>query len=103
MFHHASRSTVAVSEQDVLIGAVRALVSRIAGPSRTPAEAGPETHLAEGYWLDSVELLEVLIACETTFGIAFDATRDFDAGGFATLGALTHLVRSKLPAPQGDT
>jgi acyl carrier protein len=89
-----------VSAQDPLLDAVRAVVERVAGPSRAPAHAGPETRLTEGYWLDSVELLEVLIACETAFGIVFDNTRDLEGGAFDTLGTLTRLVRSKLPAPR---
>jgi acyl carrier protein len=92
-----------VSSQDPLLDAIRALVERLAGPSRTPAQVGPETRLAEGYWLDSVELLELLIACETAFGIVFEETRDFDGGALDTLGTLTHLVRSKLPAPRCDS
>jgi acyl carrier protein len=89
-----------MSGRDPVLDEIRALVERIAGPSRTPANAGPETRLTEGYWLDSVELLEVLIACEVAFGIAFHDTRDFDGGAFETLGTFTHLVRSKLPTPR---
>jgi acyl carrier protein len=91
-----------VSAQDPLLDAIRALVERVAGPSRTPAHAGPDTRLAEGYWLDSVELLEVLIACETAFGIVFDDTRDLEGRALDTLGTLTNLVRSKLPQPRCD-
>jgi hypothetical protein len=48
-------------------------------------------------------LLEVLIACEAAFGIAFHDTRDFDGGALETLGTFTHLVRSKLPTPRCDS
>ena len=62
-----------------LLEAMRALVTRVAGPSRAPADSGPATPLSEGgFWLDSVELLEVVVACESEFDITFDATRDFD-------------------------
>jgi acyl carrier protein len=92
-----------VSARDPVLDAIRALVERVAGPSRTPAHAGPDTRLTEGYWLDSVELLEVLIACETEFGIAFHDTQDFESGALDTLGTFTHLVRSKLPTPRCDS
>jgi acyl carrier protein len=49
----------------------------VAGPSRTPPDSGPQTPLSgAGLRLDSVELLEVVVACECEFGIMFDATRD---------------------------
>ena len=75
-----------------LLDAMRALVTRVAGPSRAPAESGPDTPLSEdGFWLDSVEMLEVVVACESEFGITFDATRDFVGDAFATLGTLGAL------------
>lgn len=92
-----------MSARDPMLDAVRALVERVAGPSRTPADAGPETRLTDGYWLDSVELLELLIACETEFGIAFHDTRAFEDGALDTLGAFADLVRSTLQAPQCDS
>lgn len=90
-----------MSVPDPLFEAVRALVERIAGPSRVPAHGARDARLTEGYWLDSVELLEVLVACEATFGIAFDDTRDVDA--LDTLGSLTTLVRSKLAVPRSTS
>jgi len=81
---------------DPLLDATRALVERVAGPSRTPEDSGPETPLsAEGFWLDSVELLELVVACETEFNIMFDATTDLTGGTFETLGALTERIREK--------
>jgi acyl carrier protein len=80
---------------DPLLETVRTIVARIAGPDRMPAPCGPETRLAEDCWLDSVELLEIVLACEATFGIAFDAAHDFQPDAFATVGSLTALVRSK--------
>ena len=87
-----------MSEPDRLLDATRALVLRIAGPSRAPAHSGPDTRLAEGgFWLDSVELLEVVVACETEFGIVFDAARDLTGESLETLGDLVELVRTKQP------
>jgi acyl carrier protein len=92
-----------MNTQDRLLDAIRAIVERIAGASRTPEHAGPDTRLADGYWLDSVELLEVIISCETSFGVAFDAAHDFDRGTLATLGTLTELVRAKLPSARVES
>jgi acyl carrier protein len=86
-----------VSTHDQLLDAIRSLVERIVGPGRTPANSGRETRLGDGFWLDSVELLEVVIACENEFGIVFDEARDLEGGALETLGTLTDLVRSKLP------
>ena len=88
--------------RDPLLDATRAVVGRIAGPSRTPPDPGPETRLGEEYWLDSVELLEVLVACENEFGIVFDDVRDLEAGALDTLGTLTNLIRSKRPTLHED-
>ena len=78
----------------------RAIVERIAGAGRTPPDIGPETPLGDGFWLDSVELLEVIVACEQAFGIAFDEANDIESGGLATLGALANLIRGKQSAGQ---
>lgn len=86
-----------------LLPEVRALIERIAGPGRTPPDAGPDTPLADGFWLDSIELLEVLVACESRFGILLDSTSDLQSGAFNTLGTLTALIRSKLAARRDDS
>jgi len=86
-----------MSARDPLMDAVRTIVERIAGPSRTPPDSGPETSLTDGYWLDSVDLLEVLVACEHEFGIVFGDSGDLDAGSLETLRTLTDLIRSKRP------
>ena len=89
---------------DPLLDATRALVERVAGPGRTPPDSGPQTPLSEaGFWLDSVELLEVVVGCECEFGITFDATRDFGGGAFETLGSLAELIRSKRPRRVTDS
>lgn len=84
-----------MSIDDPLLDRVRRLVERIAGPTRVPRDSGPDARLAEEYWLDSVELLEVLIACEQEFGVVFDGPRDLQPGALDTLGALARLVRAK--------
>jgi acyl carrier protein len=75
------------------------VLSRIAGPGRSPAGAGRETPLVNGgYWLDSVALLEVVVACEAEFGVAFDPEADLRPGALATLGSLAGLIEAKSPS-----
>jgi acyl carrier protein len=81
---------------DPLFGSIQEIVARIAGPGRTPGNLSRDTPLAGGFWLDSVELLEVIIACEHTFEIAFDGQEDLEPGRFGTLGSLTDAVRDKM-------
>ena len=82
--------------EDPVFVEVAQIVARVAGPSRTPAEITRDTRLADGYWLDSVELLEVVIACETAFDIAFDAEQDAAARVFETLGSLAAVIRARV-------
>ena len=85
-----------MTTSDPVFDSVRAIVEKVAGRDRSPSAAGADTTLTEGYWLDSVEMLEVLVQCENAFGIVFDAKRDFDGSALTSLGSLTELVRSKL-------
>ena len=44
---------------DEILARTRAIVERVAGPHRMPEAVTRETKLADGFWLDSVQLLEV--------------------------------------------
>jgi acyl carrier protein len=73
------------------------IVSAIAGPGRTPADAGPDTPLGEdGYWLDSVDVLEVVLAAEREFGIAFEGESDLTPGSLSSIRTLAELISDKL-------
>ena len=75
---------------------VLSVVSRVAGHHRSPADAGPDTPLTEGgFWLDSVHILEAIIACEDTFGVVFDTASDFSDRTLLTVGTLCDLIRAK--------
>ena len=88
---------------DPILDAIRALVERVAGPSRIPADSGPDIPLSgAGFWLDSVELLEVVVGCESEFGITFDATTDLTGETFETLGSLSALIRAKQSRGRAD-
>jgi acyl carrier protein len=87
-----------MNDTDPILIATRAIIERIAGSDRTPADCGPDTPLADGFWLDSVELVDVLVACEQEFGIIIDDDMDVRSGAFGTLGSLADLIRSKQAA-----
>ena len=71
-----------------------------AGPR---ADSGPDIPLSgAGFWLDSVDLLEVVVACESEFGITFDATTDLTSETLATLGSLSALIRAKQSPVRAD-
>jgi acyl carrier protein len=51
-------------ELEQLTKQVQAIVARVAGPDRTPRDAGPDTPVGEeGFWLDSVDPVEVIVRC----------------------------------------
>jgi acyl carrier protein len=75
---------------------VQALVVGIAGPDRTPPDAGPDTALIDGgFWLDSVSLLEVIIACEAEFGVALDSQADLTPDTLTTSRKLAALIERR--------
>lgn len=83
---------------DATLASIRVIVEQVAGSRRIPAQVGPETRLSEGgFWLDSVELLQVIVACEERFGIVFDANQDLTPDALETLATLTALVGAKCP------
>lgn len=72
------------------------IVERTAGSDRSPAGAGRDTPLADGgFWLDSVDLLETVLACEEAFGVVFDSGVDFDDQSLKTVGTLFDLIQAK--------
>lgn len=81
---------------DTVVHEVQAIVERVAGPSRTPDGAGPDTSLAEGFWLDSMELLDIVLACEQQFGIVFEEGRDLTPASLATARHLAMVVHARL-------
>lgn len=87
-----------MSAPDEVVVAVQALAERLAGAARIPPRADRQTRLSEGYWLDSLELFRLVLACEQTFGIAFDGPHDLEPATFETLGTLSDLIGEKLAA-----
>jgi acyl carrier protein len=84
---------------DPILERVQALVTEVAGPERAPTDADPGTPLGDsGYWLDSVDVLEVILACEREFGTVFEEGADLTPETLYSARRLDDLVRSKLSA-----
>lgn len=80
---------------DTLLVRVQRIVERQAGASRTPPDASPDTALGEaGFWLDSIDLIDVVVACEEEFGVAFDGEVDLTPETLATVRSLAALIGS---------
>jgi len=79
--------------RDGTVDRVLRIVAGIAGESRAPVDAGPDTPLAEGgFWLDSTALLEVLVACEEEFDVIFDPDTDLSSDALRTAGSLAASI-----------
>ena len=84
--------------EDRCLERVQAIVTRVAGLERTPPHAGPDTALGDdGFWLDSIAMLEMLVACEEEFGIVFDWQTELTPQALTTIRSLGHLIRQKAP------
>lgn len=84
---------------DSILERVQAIVMEIAGPERTPNDAGPDTPLGDsGYWLDSLDVLEVILACEGEFGTVFEEGADLTADTLYSARGLADLIRSRISA-----
>jgi acyl carrier protein len=84
---------------DPTIERVQATVARVAGAQSSPPDAGPDTPLADGgFWLDSLRLLETIIACEEEFGVVFDPETDFTDRTLKTVRTLFEMIQAKRSA-----
>lgn len=78
---------------DAVLARVQDIVAEIAGAERTPEGAGPDTPLGDsGYWLDSVDVLEVILACEREFGTVFEPEGDLTPETLSTPRRLAELI-----------
>lgn len=60
---------------DSVLARVLAIAAGIAGPNRTPPHAGASTRLWNGgFWLDSLDLIDLMLACDSAFGSVFGAS-----------------------------
>jgi acyl carrier protein len=73
------------------------IVAAVAGPARTPADPGPDTPLGEaGYWLDSVDLVEVVLASEREFDVTFEGEADLTPLSLSCIRTFAELISGKL-------
>ena len=78
---------------------IETLIAGIAGPDRMPEGAGPDTPLGhDGFWFDSLDVLEVILACEREFGVVFEDGSSLNADALLSASKLAALVQ-RLPRP----
>ena len=81
--------------QDTDIARLVDILTEIAGPDRTPERVSAETCLNEGgFWLDSADLLEVLLTCEAAFSVSLDPTTILPEGSSLTVARLMLAIDS---------
>ena len=98
-------------DDKAVVAGLCAIVARVIGARRVPADAGAGTVLRDGgLWLDSMELLQVVLACEAQFGITFKPAEDLIGDGLETVGTLADVIRRRSPslsraasAPEGSS
>ena len=79
-----------------LEGKVLGVVLAIAGTARTPPGAGPDTPLRDnGFWLDSLAMVEIVMECEAVFDVVLDAEHDLSPDALSTARSLAAVIRAK--------
>ena len=79
-----------------IVERVLQIVIAVAGPTRTPADAGPDTPLCDGgFWLDSIGLLETVLACEAEFKVDFDPTTEISRTQESTVRTLAAIIEAR--------
>jgi acyl carrier protein len=82
---------------DEVVAVVLDLAAQVAGIRAAPG-SGESTPLAEdGFWLESVGLLELVVACEERFQVTFEPDTDLTTDSLATVGSLARVVHRRLP------
>ena len=85
-------------DSERLLDALRELAARIIGAARMPADTNADTPLGEGgLWLDSMGLLELIVACEDEFGITFEPGEDLAGHELDTLGTFAKVIERRSP------
>jgi acyl carrier protein len=83
-----SDHSVLASVLDIVVG--------IAGPNRTPPDPGTSTRLWEGgFWLDSIDLLDLMFACDETFGRVFERMPRTVMADIRTVGDLVAVIEAR--------
>ena len=81
---------------DPLLPRVWKILAARAGAGRVPAVPSAACPLgSNGFWFDSIDFMDAILACEEAFGITFELEPDFDASRLRTVGDLVELVRDR--------
>jgi len=71
------------------------ILTEVAGPDRTPERVSADTPLNEGgFWLDSADLLEVLLGCEAAFSVNLDPSTILPEESELTVARLMRAIDS---------
>ena len=82
--------------RDRVLSRIVALAVGIAGHGRGPSSPDSLTPLGQGgFWLDSVDMLELVLACEVEFAVTFEAV-DLAGPALDNIEGLADLVLAKL-------
>lgn len=85
-----------MTPEDSILPRVWATLVAVAGADRVTGEPRADCPLgSNGFWLDSIDLMDAIIACEEAFGITFALDTDFDASRVRTVGDLVSLVKAR--------
>jgi acyl carrier protein len=72
------------------------IVRGVAGRDRTPPGAGAGTRLwGDGFWLDSIDLLDVMLACDEAFGPVFASASRAAMADIKTVGDLVSVIEGR--------
>jgi acyl carrier protein len=83
------------SSTATVLARVLDIVRQIAGPNRTPPEPGASTRLwGGGFWLDSIDLLDLMLACDAAFGPVFASTPRSVMANIKTIGDLAAAIEA---------
>ena len=81
---------------DSILARVLSIISEIAGPNRTPPDAGRSTRLWNGgFWLDSIDLIDLMLACDAAFGTVFEGPSGASIADTRTVGDLVAVIEAR--------
>jgi acyl carrier protein len=80
----------------VILDRLEKIVRQVAGAARASGALDASTPLRDGgLWLDSVALLELVVAVEREFGVDLEPT-DLSDASLRTIGSLADVIERRL-------
>lgn len=81
---------------DTTLARLLDIVVQISGPSRVPPDPEASTPLwGGGFWLDSIDLLDLMLACDAAFGPVFASAPRSVMAGIKTVGDLVAIIEAR--------